>query len=94
MNNSYFVYIIRSEKLDKYYIGSSSNPEKRLAEHNYGKANFTSKGIPWKLVCTESYDSKQEAQKRERHIKSMKSRKYIEQLIGKQPSEQETLNID
>ncbi|HKR04895.1 MAG TPA: GIY-YIG nuclease family protein [Bacteroidia bacterium] len=78
--DKYFVYIIWSDKLKKYYVGSSSQPEKRLKEHNYGKANFTSKGIPWKLVYSEQYNSKKEAQERERRIKQMKSKKYIENL--------------
>ena len=73
--------------MNKYYVGSSENPEKRLAEHNYGKANFTSKGVPWKLMFTELSGSKQEAQKRERYIKRMKSRKYIEQLIDAELAE-------
>jgi putative endonuclease len=77
----YFLYIIWSEKLKKYYIGSSANPEKRLSEHNSGKAIFTRKGVPWKMVLTELCSSKKEAQERERYIKRMKSRKYIEDLI-------------
>jgi len=79
----YFLYIIWSEKLNKYYIGSSSNPEKRLSEHNIGKANFTRKGIPWQMKYIEQLGSKEEGQKREREIKRMKSRTYIEHLIKK-----------
>ena len=72
-----------SEKIKKFYVGSSSDVNKRLTEHNYGKANFTSKGIPWKLVYSEQFNSKKEDQQRERKIKRMKSKKYIESLISK-----------
>ena len=68
--------------MNKYYVGSTSNIERRLSEHNIGKSNFTKKGIPWKLKYQESFDIKAEALKREKDIKKMKSRKYIEMLIG------------
>jgi len=29
----YYVYILYSEKLNKYYIGSTGNPEDRLRKH-------------------------------------------------------------
>jgi putative endonuclease len=53
-----------------------------LSEHNtgvYGKA-YTQKGIPWRLYLRiEGLESRQ-AYKMESYIKSMKSRKYIENL--------------
>ncbi|MCZ2458741.1 MAG: GIY-YIG nuclease family protein [Chitinophagales bacterium] len=78
-----FTYILYSEKLDKYYIGACINIERRLYEHNLGHSKFTSLGIPWKLIYTESFDSFTDAKKREQQIKKMKSRKYIESLIAK-----------
>ena len=80
-DEKYFLYIIWSEKLEKYYIGSTVSLERRLAEHNSGKANFTRKGIPWNMVYSEEFNTKMDAQKRERYIKRMKSRKYIESLV-------------
>ena len=76
-------YILYSEKLSKYYIGACINLDRRLYEHNIGHSKFTSLGIPWKLVYTEGYEILAEAKKRELKIKSMKSRKYIEELIAK-----------
>jgi hypothetical protein len=54
----YFVYILYSEKLDRYYIGSTGNPEDRLRKHNRSKNGFTSTGKPWKLVYKEIYVTK------------------------------------
>jgi len=42
-----FVYILYSEKLDRFYIGSSYDPELRLHYHNLGKKGWTKAGIPW-----------------------------------------------
>jgi putative endonuclease len=37
--------------------------------------------LPWVVVYQEVYETKQEANARERYIKRMKSRKFIEALI-------------
>ena len=76
-------YILYSAKLNKYYIGSCANIEKRLYEHNIGHSKFTSTGIPWEIVHSEEYPTLIEARQREIKIKKMKSRKYIEDLISK-----------
>jgi len=75
-------YIIYSEKLDKFYVGSTENIETRIAQHNAAMSDFTSKGIPWKLMYSEAFGSRTEAANRERAIKKKKSRRYIEYLIA------------
>jgi putative endonuclease len=77
-----FTYILYSAKLNKYYIGACTDLERRLYEHNIGHSKFTSTGIPWIIKHSESFESLQEAKKRELYIKRMKSRKYIESLFG------------
>ena len=64
----YYTYILWSEKLKKYYVGSTSNPEDRLIRHNRGEVNFTSKGIPWVLICLEEYRTREEALQQEKKI--------------------------
>ena len=78
-----YTYVLYSEKLNKYYIGSCVNMDIRLRQHNLGQSKFTSLGIPWVIVYIEEYAILSEARKRELEIKKMKSRKYIEDLIGK-----------
>ena len=36
----YFTYILFSEKLNKYYVGQTSNPEQRLIDHNAIRVRF------------------------------------------------------
>jgi len=79
----YYVYILYSPSLDRYYVGYTHNPEERLKEHNAGATTSTRRGRPWNLVYIEPYENKTDAIKREMAIKKMKSRKYIEQLITK-----------
>ena len=58
------VYIIYSAKIDKYYIGYTENMAKRLADHNSGISDFTSKASDWVVKRTEAFSSRQEAMKR------------------------------
>ncbi len=47
----YYVYHLQSENNpDRYYVGLTSDVERRLEEHNAGKSIHTNKFRPWKLV--------------------------------------------
>lgn len=77
----YWVYILYSESGDRYYKGSSDDPERRLTHHNTTEKGFTSRYRPWRLVYKKEYATKAEAQAAEKKLKKMKSRKFIEELI-------------
>ncbi len=76
-----WVYILKSEEKDKYYIGSAADPEKRLLEHNSGRNKFTRPFRPWKIVFKQEYCSLKCARGVEIRLKRYKSRKIIEQII-------------
>ncbi|MEA3493168.1 MAG: GIY-YIG nuclease family protein [Candidatus Margulisiibacteriota bacterium] len=78
----FYLYILQSKKNGKFYIGSTSNLDKRLKEHNSGKTKSARGLIPLEIVYTESYSSNSDARKRESYIKRRKSRKYIESLFN------------
>ena len=80
----YFVYIIYSDKLNRYYVGTTDDVERRLSEHNHDfyKNSFTSKGIPWDLKLSYKTPSSQKAYDLERFIKKMKSRVFIEKILA------------
>ena len=78
----FYNYILFSEKLNIYYVGSTGNLEDRLKRHNTGRSKFTKRGIPWKLVYQKQYLTKSEAYQAELYIKAQKSKKYIENLIA------------
>lgn len=45
-----------------YYVGSTKNLKKRLAQHQLGEgANFTRKHLPVKIVYFENFDRIEEA---------------------------------
>ena len=76
-----FVYIIRSLKNESFYIGSSTDPQKRLEEHNLGHTLFTKNNRPYKLVFTQEFKDISKARTVERKIKSWKRRDFIEKII-------------
>jgi putative endonuclease len=79
----YYVYIIYSESADRYYIGYCSELASRLEKHNAGATLSTKPYRPWKLVYSEPFENKSDAIKREKALKKMKNRKYLETLIDK-----------
>ena len=59
----YFVYSIQSENNpDRYYVGLTSDVERRLEEHNAGKSIHTNKFKPWKLVTYTAFVDKSRAE--------------------------------
>lgn len=80
----YYVYILYSKSIDKYYVGQTSNIENRLNFHNSIEYNkiWTKRGMPWDLVYLEKCENKSESLRREKYIKRQKSRVYIEDLIA------------
>ena len=69
----YYIYVLKSQKISKLYIGYTSNLKNRFLEHNSGTEEYTKHGLPWKLVYYEAFLSKLDATKREKQIKSFKS---------------------
>ncbi|NTU59327.1 MAG: GIY-YIG nuclease family protein [Chlorobiaceae bacterium] len=78
----YSLYILHSESADRYYVGISSGPERRLAYHNTFEKGFTSRCRPWCLVWFRQYASKTDAHAAESKVKNWKSRKMIARLIA------------
>lgn len=79
----FYVYIIFSVAKNSYYIGfTGADLSERLRKHNSNHKGYTGNTDDWELVYKENHQSKAEAIKREKQIKSWKSRKLIEKLIG------------
>jgi len=75
-----FVYILYSEKGNRYYIGQTSDVEARLHRHNSGYEKSTSPYMPWKLLCKIEKPNRSEAMILERKLKNLNTedlRKFI-----------------
>ena len=74
-------YILRGKSDGKHYIGSTSDISRLIIEHNKGCSKYTKNRGPFELIYKEEYETLSEAKKREYHLKSLKSRVAIENLI-------------
>ena len=79
---SYYVYILESLKDGSYYIGYTSDLNRRLDMHNTSKKGYTSRKKPWKIVYSEKFEHKSESIKREKFLKRQKNRAFYEALIS------------
>jgi putative endonuclease len=76
----YTVYAIVSEVDGRIYVGFTSNFEKRLYEHNHGKTRSTKGYIPWKMLFLEKVETRLEARKREKYLKSGIGKEYLKSI--------------
>jgi putative endonuclease len=72
------VYILWSDELNKFYVGSTNDLQDRLNRHNSGYERFTSKGLPWRLVHFIECNDRKEAYNLEMKIKARGIRRYLE----------------
>ena len=77
----YTVYILYSASVDRFYIGYTSDIDRRLEEHNSNQSKYTKNKGPWKLMYSETYAEKSEAIKRERFLKAQRNREFYLRLI-------------
>lgn len=77
----FYVYVIQSLNHRTRYVGSADNVLKRVSEHNIGKCRYTSGRRPCKLIYQEEYQTRSEAMKREKFLKSGQGRKYLNQIL-------------
>ena len=78
----HFVYILQSLRDHKYYIGETADVEARLLFHNAGKQRSTKNRIPFIIILTEQFESRQQALHREKQIKSWKGGNAFKELIS------------
>ncbi|HNV29241.1 MAG TPA: GIY-YIG nuclease family protein [Cyclobacteriaceae bacterium] len=76
------VYALYSETHQKIYIGYTSDLIARIASHNsLSDKGYTRKFRPWKVIYSEEIQSKADAMRREKQLKSAKGREFIWNLI-------------
>ncbi|MBX2927580.1 MAG: GIY-YIG nuclease family protein [Saprospiraceae bacterium] len=78
MTETFQVYIIQSQKHGRFYIGMSSDPEKRLHFHNLGLNTSTRNGTPWQAVWHSNPMSKEEARTLEQKIKKRGAQRFLD----------------
>ncbi|MDP3958157.1 MAG: GIY-YIG nuclease family protein [bacterium] len=75
-----YLYILQN-KAGRFYIGSTSDLEKRLKHHLGGHTPSTKRLGPMKLVFNQEFALLAEARQMEKWLKKMKRRDYIERIV-------------
>jgi putative endonuclease len=78
----HFVYILQSQKDNKYYIGETADVAARLIFHNSGKQRSTKNRTPFIIILIEEFENRQQALQREKQIKSWKGGNAFKLLIS------------
>ncbi|HXK41123.1 MAG TPA: GIY-YIG nuclease family protein [Candidatus Paceibacterota bacterium] len=77
----YFVYILKSLKDNRYYIGQTGDINIRLRQHNNGKVHSTKDRTPLILIKKETFETRGEARKRENYLKKLKGGNEFKKII-------------
>jgi putative endonuclease len=83
-SNMYSVYVLRSFKNGKHYVGfTSKEPEERLRQHHSGTSQWSRQNGPLELIYKEAFEDKKSAQRREKFLKSGHGRSYLKKIVSK-----------
>lgn len=66
----FYVYILKSIKDARLYIGYTNNLRRRLKEHQLGQVEATRHRALFKLLYYEAYISQKDAARREQNLKT------------------------
>jgi len=78
----FYVYILRSIKDKRKYIGFTNNLIRRIQQHNNGKCIATKNRRPFELIFSEEFETRQEAANKEKFFKTGKGREYIKDVLN------------
>ncbi len=81
VDNSFFVYVIKSKE-GLHYTGYTSDLEKRIKQHNDKSLSFwTKRGSGWKLIFFKEFKSSSEAMNYEKFLKSGQGQIFLKKNV-------------
>lgn len=72
-----YVYVLKSLKDNRFYVGMSQDVNKRFKDHNLGKAKSTKGYRPWILIHQEEHPNRITARNREKYLKSGYGKQWL-----------------
>ena len=73
----FYTYVLKSEKTETFYTGTTNNLTKRLDQHNSGEVYSTKNKLPIRLIYAEACLNKGDAYRREIYLKTGMGKRYI-----------------
>ncbi len=75
------VYILKSDN-EKYYVGSTTDINRRMDQHRSGHTLTTKRLGNMRLVFSQEFNSLKDARIIERRIKSWKRKDFIDKIVS------------
>ena len=76
----WYTYAIKSEKRNYIYVGLTNNIDRRIKEHNKGYNKTTKPYSPFILIYEREFQTRLEARKHEKYLKTGSGRKYLKSV--------------
>ena len=76
----YYVYAIKSTERNYIYVGLTNNIDRRLHEHNSGYNKTTRPYAPYKVIYSESFETRKEARSKEKYLKGTTGKRFLRSL--------------
>jgi len=76
-----FIYILQFKKSGRFYVGSTTDLERRIRQHKRKHTATTNRFGDFDVVFIQEIESLERARWAERKIKSWKRRDFIEKVI-------------
>ncbi len=78
----YSVYVLENQNDRSFYIGFTTNLQRRISEHQRGSGGRTTAlKEGWRLIYFEGYLDKRDALGREKFLKGGSGRKYLKKQL-------------
>jgi putative endonuclease len=77
----YYVYVLESERDDKFYTGFTQDLKLRFEQHNKGRVESTKYRVPMKLIYYEACINKDDATKREKYLKTHHGKMFLKNRL-------------
>ncbi len=77
----HYVYVLKSKKDNKFYVGYTKNLKLRFEVHSKGKVKSTKNRLPMQLIYYEACLDQQDATKREKHLKTFYGKLFLKKRL-------------
>ena len=78
----YYVYVLKSLKDKKRYVGITNSLTRRIKQHNSGQVFTTKSRLPLLLQYAEQYSSRVSARQKEKYFKIAAGRRFLDKITS------------
>jgi putative endonuclease len=77
----YTVYVLHSLSTGLLNVGQTADLTRRVEQHLRGESFWTKRCKDWEVIYTEFFESRGEAMRRERYLKTGKGKEELKRLL-------------